>query len=317
MRGIPDDKLDWSLLGSISESQGRWQMHVKRYGKNPPKALVSKSKYPTKKEAEPFLIREAMQILARRKDQSEHRKTRYLMIPITELVSNPIQPSIRTSDSALEGLMIEIEAHKLHGAVVVMRYQGKWVILDGHRRKFCCEKLGYTEIYCEVTDSFSTPEAGFMALNKKTRKVSGKETFMSWAMAETEEIRELVLKEAKGTVATKIRLMVSIVGKKDAIAYGLRGIAPEGAPIAKMAREAILKHFPAREEEVPTLREIVTYIVEQKAQADVKDYAKSIFGKLNMTGKSPPANTFKAYCNAIKGGINLRHALTVLAVKSK
>lgn len=306
---IPDNQLDWTLLGTISENGNRWQMHVKRYGKGAPKALVPKSEYPTKDSAKAALVRMAMLILSKKKDQQKHDATKIQSIAIADLVTNPVQPPIRTTDAAIAGLASKIAKHGLLGVVIVMRYEGKWIILDGHRRKTAWEALGGTRIDCQITTEFERPELGFFILNNKTRKMSGNEVFTGWAMADP-SIRDQILGEMK--VASKIRKMVEYLGEAEAVELGLQGAAPEMATITSNALNHMANCFPEAKYQnlFPTPREFIYYMFNNHAQQEVKTRSNTMFGKYRVVGK-PNVKDMKAFCLAIKRGLDLKHALTV------
>jgi hypothetical protein len=124
---------------------------------------------------------------------------RHQLIPITALNSNKIQAASRTSKVALKTLLGSIRRVGLLAPPLVNYKNGKYTIIDGHRRVAACKELGHHKIPCVVYE-MDNPEEGFNEATGPIRPPTGREWLEGWARSEN---REVYLNTLTGTLKVR------------------------------------------------------------------------------------------------------------------
>lgn len=151
--------------------------------------------------------------------------TKVEKLNISQLADNPLQPESRATDDAVADLLEQYTHTGYLQPVVVSRatrrYGGRYVIIDGHRRKRVAEIKGLKQLDCIVLDE--DPEEGFLRLNRGIRRVSGKVYFYGWAKASDQQT---YLRLCPKSTSGNIREMVRIFGHAEAHKLALAEVDP-------------------------------------------------------------------------------------------
>lgn len=147
------------------------------------------------------------------------KKLQLIYPKLSTLVDNPVQPPVRTSGSALAGLLADMsDTDSCHPIAVVDLGGGRLCKADGHRRAACATKLGWAEIPAIVYEG--DPVYWFIKLNRAVRSMKANEWFTMWAKC---SVRKKIEREMHPEIRKSISACVDIWGLEDTIALGLRG----------------------------------------------------------------------------------------------
>lgn len=107
---------------------------------------------------------------------------------ITKLSMHDIDPSSfnppsRTTESAIRGLREEIAKIGMRAPIHVIPKAGRYVLVDGHRRRVAAEELGWRSIDGVVHQPEDNPVELWASLNSKTRSVSAYEWMTAWYLS--------------------------------------------------------------------------------------------------------------------------------------
>jgi hypothetical protein len=167
----------------------------------------------------------------RRKQYKENRqRVTVKQIPVALLIGNPYQP-MRTRLTQLWTLIDTIAGSGSIAPITVCKVnplthphlEGKYWVIDGHRRSTCATKLGEVYVMAQVLDTPETKEAlakMWKDHNSGNRPVSSAEEFNSWSRAETPAERTTYLEQMTMTspkVVQDIKALIRMVGMDDTL----------------------------------------------------------------------------------------------------
>lgn len=156
-------------------------------------------------------------------------------IDLDLLDANPVQPLPRMTDEAVAKLAESmLDSRLIAPIIVVRRRNGRYVIVDGHRRAVAARKHGRKTILCLVVDA-KNPEVLFVLLGRGVRAVGSVDWYAIWA--EVDERRDEMFETLPTSGRTNIRAMIDIFGLARAIEIGRRGnLDPNSAVGPYMSR---------------------------------------------------------------------------------
>lgn len=146
-------------------------------------------------------------------------------IELSDCVPNDYQSGKRTQDSAMKAITKSVAAKGVKTPPEVVKLpNGKYMIVDGHRRITAALSCGLTRLQCSiVAGSAREASLGFIEHGAVTRKVSGPDIFYAYALALKKndiEIRDGII-QAHGGFGGKVQRCVRIFGKARTIEIGL------------------------------------------------------------------------------------------------
>ncbi len=217
---------------------------------------------------------------------------RSVMLPISVLNPATFNPGVRITDSAVRGLMHEIQQHGILAEMhVVHRPDVGYVftLADGHRRHRCAQDLGIREVRVRLYNGPDhTPPLIWERVNSGVRPIKGAEWLCAWSDSKHEV-------HPPHDVMAKINRCLEIFGGEKEVRRCLidSGIAPNiGTEIDRVNN--IAKGYPKLNHH-PTLKAIGEWMAKHKAQDECGSLLKSTL---------PPATIRKGIqkiCNAIAG----------------
>ena len=142
---------------------------------------------------------------------------KYPRLPLDQFRASPLQPEIRTTESAIKRLLETVKASRYIVPIVVRKDdRPPYEILDGHRRWTVARVLGYEKI----PFTFGAPGATFTNLNATTRTMKGFEWLTIWAKAHDKDV---VLKHFPVGTAVQIRALIKLLGSREVERLGMEG----------------------------------------------------------------------------------------------
>jgi hypothetical protein len=210
---------------------------------------------------------------------------RHQLIPITALNSNKIQAASRTSKVALKTLLGSIRRVGLLAPPLVNYKNGKYTIIDGHRRVAACKELGHHKIPCVVYE-MDNPEEGFNEATGPIRPPTGREWLEGWARSEN---REVYLNTLTPGVRRSLKLFIFIFGSGRAEELGLQGRQAPSIVAWITAVDDFLSKYPGTLKVRPHARQIGEWMIKHGQQNDVRRFLASVRGQ-GMLGDSAKAS---------------------------
>lgn len=146
--------------------------------------------------------------------KKEKTVNRVVLLPISEIMTNPSQPRTNFSEEQLEILARSIRENGLLQPLTVRRNtEGKYELISGERRLRACKKLGEEMVPCIVVEK-TERESAVLALIENIHRedldifeqaAALKKLIAQWNV--TQEEAAVKLGMAQSTVANKLRLL--------------------------------------------------------------------------------------------------------------
>lgn len=146
------------------------------------------------------------------------RRHRLIVVPINDILPNPVQPEERTRECALSVLKQKAIFTRRLVPVVVEPIKGshQYVLLDGGRRCEVAKACAQTEIECLVTvdERYDNERRLFGNLNTGIRPLRGSDWLASWSKNNTKQQRDAYLRDMPKATAARIRRIIEIVSEE-------------------------------------------------------------------------------------------------------
>lgn len=149
-----------------------------------------------------------------------------VMVPISLLDTNSVQPKDRTKD--VDKLMTDIFSTHRIDPILVARKKGskRFTIINGHRRTEAATRLGLDQIVAYVITSDEPTPLLWMRFNESGKAIKAVDYFWAWG-AEAPTERENLLAHIPPGTRKQIRSIVEIFGLPDAVNIALRQATPD------------------------------------------------------------------------------------------
>jgi len=165
-----------------------------------------------------------------------------MRIAVDDLIPNPVQPPARTREKATREIVHAMADSHLVAPLVVTRYKGKFMVVDGHRRLAAAQEHGRSTVPCLVVD-VKEPEMTFCYLGRGVRGVGGVDWFAVWARSDADR-REGLLKSIPEGGAKNIEEMIEIFSERRAIELASTGdMSPHMCRWINIAAKAVRQYF--------------------------------------------------------------------------
>ena len=165
------------------------------------------------------------EMITRQRGYSQKLKyAKLVTLSIDVLNKCGVQPPGREKrDKPMHYLMSSLQEHGMLQEPLVAILDNEYYILDGHRRIEAWKNLGHNKVTCKLVevDSLAELQALFAEIARSTKRMTGKDAWYGWSVAEDRKSFLLVLQDR---VQGHIKNLVEILGEKRSIQLGQLGI---------------------------------------------------------------------------------------------
>lgn len=203
---------------------------------------------------------------------------RRMTIKIENLVPSVFNPPGRTSPTAVRSLRENVSANGIHSAIhVIPAKDGRYVIVDGHRRYAIAQDLGIHALEAVVHDRPIEDAAALWAdLNRNTRNISSYEWMHYWYETGCDLKSKMI---PRGTLGD-IRDVREVFGGNEGVELLLQAkIAPRIAWRIKQVASVIDRYRLKDGLKAPSPKELGLWVIRHKASTVVSMIVKMHNGK--------------------------------------